>query len=148
MRNLLTNIVFVLIASSLIYSCSSSRKTIGIEEGWDLLANRKVNFVRDKDEITVTNRLPYTAIRFQIEDKDVHISNLKIYFDNGDKLEPNIDEDIKAGEHSRIIELSSDGRMIDHFEFRYRTVGSILKGRANILIFGKRYASINSIHSN
>lgn len=139
MRNLLTRIVFLLMATNIIYSCSPSRKTIGIEEGWDLLANRKVNFVRDKDEISVTNRNSYTAIRFQIEDRNVHISNLKIYFDNGDKLEPNIDEDIKAGEHSRIVELSSDGRMIDHFEFRYRTVGSILKGRANILIFGKRY---------
>lgn len=138
MRNLFTKFLFIFTATSLIYSCSSSRKAVGIEEGWDLLANRKVNFLRDKDDLPVTSRTPYTAIRFQIEDRDVHISNLKIYFDNGDKLEPNIDENIQAGEHSRVIDLSTDGRMIDHLEFKYRTVGNVLKGRANILVFGKR----------
>lgn len=139
MRSLFIKLFFSILITSLIYSCSSSRRTIGLKEGWDLLATRKVNFVRDKDEIPVNNRTPYTALRFQIEDRDVHISDLKIYFDNGDKLEPSINDDVRAGEQSRVIELSPDGRIIDHVEFKYRTVGNILKGRARILVFGRRY---------
>lgn len=122
-----------------LFSCHSSRRSIGIEEGWDLLSDRKVNFVRDKDEIVVNNRTLYTALRFKVEGKDIHINDLKVYFDNGDKLEPNIDDDIKAGEMSRVIDLGREGRYIDHIDFKYRTLGNLLKGRANVLVLARKY---------
>ncbi|HEX2609172.1 MAG TPA: hypothetical protein VHK91_17445 [Flavisolibacter sp.] len=119
-------------------SCKSS-KTIAVEEGWELLAERKVNFVRDKDEIDVTSTSQFTGIQFQVQDRDVRISDLKIYFDNGDKLEPALDEVITAGQKSRYIEFSREGRIIDKMEFKYRTTGSVLKGRASVLVFGRRF---------
>jgi hypothetical protein len=124
---------------SLLVSCGPSRRSVGVEEGWELLSERKVNFVRDKDEITVNSRDQFIAIRFKVEDRDVRLHDLKIYFRNGDKLEPNIDETISANQFSREIELARDGRYIDRIEFKYRTTGNILKGRANMLVFGKRY---------
>jgi hypothetical protein len=121
------------------FSCGSSRRSIAVENGWDLIAEKKVNYVRDKDEINVNSRNPFTSLRFQVEDHDIRINDLKIYFQNGDKLEPNIDEQIRAGESSREIELARDGRYIDRIEFKYHTVGNVLKGRGNVLIFGRRY---------
>ncbi|MGZ3956060.1 MAG: hypothetical protein ACXVLT_15700, partial [Flavisolibacter sp.] len=120
-------------------SCHSSRRSVGIEEGWELLADRKVNFVRDKDEIPVKSRTLYTALRFKVEDKEIRINELKIYFDNGDKLEPNIDESIAANQFSRVIDLGREGRYIDHIEFKYRSVGSILGERASVLVLARKY---------
>ncbi|MGZ5287596.1 MAG: hypothetical protein ACXWB9_10445 [Flavisolibacter sp.] len=131
-------VLFTLIIFS-IASCSSSRRSIGIEEGWELLSESKVNFIRDKDEINVDSRNQFTAIRFRVEERDIRLNDIKIYFENRDHLAPNIDDEIKAGEYSRIIELARDGRYIDRIEFRYRTTGNILKGRANVLVIGKRY---------
>jgi hypothetical protein len=74
-----------------------------------------------------------------VEDRDIKISNLKVVFENGDKLEPSLDDDISANQKSRIIELAADGRVISKIEFKYRTIGSITKGRANVLIYGKKY---------
>ena len=124
----------------LLVSCGSSRKSIGVEEGWELLSEQKVNFVRDKDEVTIQSRNQFTAIRFKVEDRDVRINDLKIYFQNGDKLEPNLDAVIPADQYSREIELARDGRYIDKIEFKYRTTGNVLKGRANVLVIGKRYS--------
>jgi hypothetical protein len=112
----------------LFMSCNSSRRSIGIEEGWELLSEQKVNFVRDKDEIGINNRTPYTAMRFIVEDKDVHLKDLKVYFQNGDKLEPSLDEEIKAGEFSRVIDLGREGRYIDHIEFNYRSCRKYFDG--------------------
>jgi hypothetical protein len=123
----------------LLISCNSSRRSIGIEEGWELLSEQKVNFVRDKDQIDINNRTPYTAMRFKVEDKDVHLKDLKVYFQNGDKLEPSLDEEIKAGELSRVIDLGREGRYIDRIEFNYRSAGNILTGRANVLVLGRKY---------
>lgn len=120
-------------------SCSSSRRSIGIEEGWELLSESKVNFVRDRDEIIVESRNQFTAIRFKVEDRDIRINELVVHYENGDKLQPNIDDVIKAGEFSRVIDLARDGRYLHKIEFRYRTTGNILKGRANVLLLGKRY---------
>lgn len=120
-------------------SCGSSRRTFGLEEGWELLGESKVNFVRDKDVIEVKSRNLFTAIRFLVEEKDVRINDLKIVYENGDKIEPALDDVIKAGEQSRVIELAADGRRINSIEFKYRSMGSLLEGRANVVVTGRRY---------
>lgn len=132
-------IVAMALISSLIFSCGSSRRSIGVEEGWELLSEEKVNFVRDKDEIVINSKRPYTALRFKVEGRDIHLSDVKIYFDNGDKLDPNLDDDITAEQYSRRIELGSEGRYVNRIEFKYRTLGNVLKGRAGVLLFGERH---------
>lgn len=124
-----------------ISSCFTTRRSIPLEEGWELLGEEKVNFVRDKDELIVSSRNQFTDIRFRIEGKEVRLHDLKIYFENGDKLEPAVDFIIPADRDSRNIELAKDGRTISKIEFQYRTTGSILKGRANLLVYGKKYIS-------
>ena len=133
--------IALLFVTLLTVSCSSSRKSINIEEGWDLLGERKVNFVRDRDDFTVYNTNGYTAIRFRVEKRDIKINNLKIVYQNGDVLSPVIDDVITKGEYSRIVDLGIQPKNIRSINFKYRTTGSILKGRANILIFGKRYVN-------
>ncbi|HVG11476.1 MAG TPA: hypothetical protein VM843_00670 [Flavisolibacter sp.] len=135
--------LFVLLSLSitLFSSCYSSRRSVAVEEGWELLGENKVNFVRDKDELIVTSRSLFTEIRFRVEDREVRINDLKIYFQNGDKLEPAIDFVVPPNQDSRIIELARDGRNISKIEFSYRTTGNVLRGRANVIIYGKRYVA-------
>ncbi|HEX6332908.1 MAG TPA: hypothetical protein VFZ78_01710, partial [Flavisolibacter sp.] len=76
-----------------------------------------------------------------VEDRDIRLNYVKIQFTNGDKLEPAIDEVIAAGQSSRIIDIGEQGRYIDKIEFRYRTTGSIFRGRAEVIIFGRKYYS-------
>ena len=133
--------VLLLLLVTLIIATIScrSRRSIGIEEGWELLGEMKVNFVRDKDVIDIDSRYQFTAIKFKVEEKDVRINDLVVFFDNGDKLTPALDAVIPAGGVSREIELARDGRIVDRIEFTYRSTGNILQGRANVIILGKRY---------
>jgi hypothetical protein len=138
-RLLTLGLLFVSVIT--ISSCFTTRRSIPLEEGWELLGEEKVNFVRDKDELIVSSRNQFTDIRFRVEGKEVRLHDLKIYFENGDKLEPSVDFIIPADRDSRNIELAKDGRTISKIEFNYRTTGSILKGRANVLVYGKKYVS-------
>ncbi len=136
------NFLFVAVALSLALfalGCGSSRNSIAVEEGWDLLGEVKVNFVRDRDEIKVYNQSKYTAIRFKVEERDVKLNGLKVVYANGDKLEPTVDENIAAGQYSREIGLGEGGRNIRSIDFSFRTQGNILKGRAHVIVFGKRH---------
>ena len=120
-------------------SCGTSRKTLVLEEGWELIGETKVNFVKDKDEVLIDSSKLYTQLRFKVEEREIKLDEVKVYFNNGDKLEPNIAEPIKPAEFSRDIDLGYEGKAINKIQFKYRTTGSILKGRAKILIFGKKY---------
>ena len=91
-------------------SCGPTRRSIAIEDGWDLLGEQKVNFVRDKDVVDVHSSSKFTAIRFKVEGKEVRLNGLKIHFQNGDKLEPALDDIIAADQYSKEIELSQDGK--------------------------------------
>ncbi len=121
------------------FSCGSTRNSIAVEEGWELLGETKAGFIRETDVINVNSRNQFTAIRFKVEGAEIKLSELGVFFESGDKLSPAVDETIPAGKESRLIELAADGRTITKIEFKYRTVGSIIKKKANILIFGKRY---------
>jgi hypothetical protein len=124
---------------TLISSCGSTRRTFGLEEGWELLGERKVNSLRDKDEMQVTSSNMFTAMRFYVENKDVRISGLKIHFENGDRMQPALDDGIKAAKQSRVIQIVAEGHKITAIEFRYRSMGSVLKGRGNLVVTGRRY---------
>lgn len=138
-------IFYLLIAlisfSFIISSCSSSRKTIAIEEGWELIGETKVNFVRDRSSIDVLNSNPYTALRFKVENKAIRLKSFNVVFQNGDKLAPLIDSEIEADQFSRDFDLGPEGRSIRSIDFNYRSKGNILKGRAKVLIFAKRYVA-------
>ncbi len=121
------------------FSCGSTRNSIAVEEGWELLGETKAGFIRETDVINVNSRNQFTAIRFKVEGAEIKLSELGVFFESGDKLSPAVDETIPAGKESRLIELAADGRTITKIELKYRTVGSIIKKKANILVFGKRY---------
>ncbi|MEO5966752.1 MAG: hypothetical protein ABIP68_05605 [Ferruginibacter sp.] len=142
MRSKLISGIVALAFIIFISACTSSRKTIAIEEGWDLIGEKTVNFVKDKDIIDVTTSNTYTDIKFQVEKKDIIIKDLNVVYQNGDKLAPAIPDMITAGEMSKIIHLSPGGKSIRTIEIKYRSKGSILKGRAKILVFGKRYMPV------
>lgn len=129
-------IIFLILINS---SCAPARRSIAVEDGWDLLGEEKVDFVKDKDILDVHSSYKFTAIRFKVEKHDVKLNDLKVYYQNGDKLEPSMDDILPADQYSREIELSQDGKFITKIEFKYRTPGNIFKGRANVLVFGKRY---------
>ena len=120
-------------------SCGSTRNSIAVEEGWELLGETKAGFIRETDVINVNSRNQFPAIRFKVDGAEIKLSELGVFFDSGDKLSPAVDETIPAGKESRLIELAADGRTITKIELKYRTVGSIIKKKANILVFGKRY---------
>jgi len=132
-------LMFAVLIVTTLSACYSSRRSISVEEGWELLGEERVDFVRDKDELIVTSRNQFTDIKFKVEDREIRINDLQIYFQNGDKLAPSIDLVVPANQESRVIELARDGRTISKIEFKYRTTGNILQGRANVLVYGKKY---------
>ncbi len=137
----LSRTLLLLVTIGCLFSCTSTRRTLTIEEGWELLGESKANFVRDRDQVDVLSANRFTAIRFKVEDKNIHLSDLNVVYQTGDKLSPVIDEELVANQYSRDIELGPEGKSIRSIDFAYRSRGNLLRGRAKVLVFGKRYVA-------
>ncbi|MEO8415713.1 MAG: hypothetical protein ABI472_18765 [Ginsengibacter sp.] len=124
----------------MIVACSSSKKNIVTPQGWVVIGETKANFVRETDIVKVYSLDRFTDLRFRVEDRTLKISEMTIYFENGDKLTPKMEDVIEPDQYSRVINIADNGKRIDRLELKYRTTGSILKGRAKIIIIGKQYS--------
>jgi hypothetical protein len=122
-----------------ISSCGPASRTIAIEEGWELIGETKINFVKDKEEIMVNSTHTFTDIRIKVENKPIVFHHVKIVFPNGDKIVPAMSKSIGKDQYSSLIHIAATGKQLRSIELKGRSTGNILKGRGRILIFGKRY---------
>jgi len=109
-----------------------------LQADWKLLGERSVKFSSDKDIIKVSGNDWYSKLKIKVVDAPLHIGDMDVIFENGEKFDVAIKENIRQGGESRIIDLPGGERRIDRIEFRYRTTGRLRNGTANVIVFGRR----------
>ena len=109
-----------------------------ILDEWRIIGERSVKFSSDKDVIRVGGNDWYTKLKIKVVDAPLHISNFDVIFENGERFDVALRNDIPQGGESRVIDLSGAERRIDRIEFRYKSTGKLRKGTANVIVFGRR----------
>jgi hypothetical protein len=104
---------------------------------WVLLGEKKVNFLVDRDVIHVTGNDNYSQLKVKVKDGPVHIIDMDVHFENGDKFDVAIKQKIAKGGESRVIDLPGGSRNVRKIELWYETKG-FRKGRATVQVWGKR----------
>ena len=104
---------------------------------WNLIGEKRVSFAIDRDVIHVTGNDNYRQLKLKIKDGPVHILDMDVHFDNGDKFDVSIKQRIPKGGESRVIDLPGGSRNIKKIEFWYETKG-FRKGRGSVQVWGKR----------
>lgn len=120
-----------------IASLSFATISTSTNQQWKFIGDKKVNFLIDRDVIHVTGNENYRQIKLKVTDGPVHILDMDIYFENGDKFDVSIRNKIPQGGESRVIDLPGGSRSIKKIEFWYETKG-FLKGRGRVAVWGKR----------
>ena len=104
---------------------------------WNLSGEKKVSFLVDRDVIHVTGNDNYRQIKLKIKDGPVHILDMDVHFENGDKFDVAIKQKFANGGESRVIDLPGGSRNIKKIEFWYETRG-FAKGRGRVQVWGRR----------
>jgi len=134
-----TKYLFLLLITSILFSCKPTTNIINEGEGWILLGEEKVNHIRESDVISIRTQDTFTALRIYVKGRNVTKLSMKIHLINGDILQPMLEKRINADDRSRIVEIAADGRQLDHIELRYRSEGSIFTKRGVVQLLGRRY---------
>ena len=104
---------------------------------WNLIGEKKVSFLVDKDIIQVKGNDNYRQIKLKAKDGPVHILDMDVHFENGDKFDVAIKQKFANGGESRVIDLPGGSRNIKKIEFWYEARG-FAKGRGRVQVWGKR----------
>jgi len=126
---------FLIIAS--IFLVSLATISWSNYQQWKLIGVKKVSFLIDRDVIHVTGNDNYRQLKLKVTEGPVHILDMDVYFENGDKFDVSIRNRIPKGGESRVIDLPGGSRNIKKIEFWYETKG-FLKGRARVAVLGRR----------
>ena len=109
-----------------------------IQNDWRILGERSVKFSSDKDVIKVGGNDWYDKLKIKVVDAPLHIGGMEVFFENGEKQDVNLRQNIRQGGESRVIDLPEGERRIDRIEFRYHTTGRLRNGTENVIVFGRR----------
>ncbi|WP_367389479.1 hypothetical protein [Lewinella sp. LCG006] len=94
---------------------------------WEKLGQRRVNYGLDRDEILVTAREgTFTALRLHAELAPMNFHRCVVHFANGSTQTFQISETVRAGQTTRLLDLTGNNRIITKVVFWYDT-----KNRAN-----------------
>ena len=104
---------------------------------WSLIGEKKVSFLVDHDVIHVKGNDNYRQIKLKVKDGPVHILDMDVHFENGDKFDVAIKQKFANGGESRVIDLPGGSRNIKKIEFWYETRG-FSKGRGRVQVWGRR----------
>ena len=112
---------------------------ISDKTGWHKIAETKVNFEKESDEVAVLISDKFAGLAFHITDATIELFDLEITFEDGAKKTVKVGDHIKtAGGWSRIIDLPGSEKAIKKIAFTYKTVKNAANEKAHVEIWGKK----------
>lgn len=105
---------------------------------WRKLGSATVTFSKDRDEIRCAGKGFVRQIVVEVRNTAVNFDEMNVHLVNGTVLDVPVRAVVRAGGRSRIIDLPGEARLIKKIVFRYRSVGSGSKGRAEVVVWGNK----------
>jgi len=119
----------IIVVSFLLASFLGSQPLMAQQEGtgtgkWELLGVRLVQITSDRDVIPVTNnRGIYRSIKLKVFNGNIKIYRFVVFFDDGRSQEFALNQVIKKGGVTQVLELKGNTRAINRIELFYGTKG-------------------------
>lgn len=104
---------------------------------WQLLGERSVRLLGERDEILVTGRRgSLRRIRLRVLDQGVEFFDVTVHFANGERFDVPMRSLIPAGGQTRVVDLPGRDRVIRRVSLTYRTRRGA-DARARVQLWGR-----------
>lgn len=134
--------MFALVAAVLLATGAPqvSRGAAPVQDAWELLGTRRVNYRAEKDVVAASHQGRFRAIKIEVEGGNLEMYNIRVVFGDGESFSPDTRVNFREGSWSRTIDLPGDARVIRRVEFYYRSEGR--RGRATVRVYGQGGAQV------
>lgn len=129
-----------------------------LADGWVVLGEKVVDHRIDTDVVKVGKHEGlFSKIRFHVQNKPIHLYDLKVHFENGKTYDVAIQRNFAEGQYSKVIDLPGNNRRIDYVTFKYHSTrergdrygnkGFRKFSKAKVKLLGLNHFSKNNHHS-
>ena len=108
------------------------------KEGWQKIGEAKVNFKTEKDAFIIMGADKFKMLQIRVKDANIHLEDVNIEFDGGEKQDVSLKSSYKAGQKSKVINLVNAPRGLKKVEFIYKTVPNTADERAEVELWGMK----------
>lgn len=106
-------------------------------QGWKFIGDKIAAYGTDRDVLWVTGNDAFRQMKIKVTGASLHIIDLDVYFENGEKMNVALKNKFRQGEESRVIDFPGGLRQIKKIEFLYETIG-FRKGKARVGVWGNK----------
>jgi hypothetical protein len=111
---------------------------------WELLGERSVRFITDRDTISVTSSEgKFSKLKLKVLRNGIELLDVKVIFGDGTSQDLKIRRFIAAGSETRVLDLVGPSRVIRKVELRYRSRAKHVK-RAKVQLWGLQTGASSS----
>ncbi len=107
-----------------------------IADQWELLGERNVRLVTERDVIRVSSKKQYARLKLKVRETGIEILSMTIILGNGRTLNPPLRQYIGRGSESRVIDIPGRDRTIHSVTLVYRSRPGSTE-RAIVQLYGK-----------
>ena len=106
-------------------------------QNWRFIGDKIAAYGVDRDVLYVTGNDAFRQIKIKVTSAPLHIIDMDVYFENGEKMNVALKNNFRQGQESRVIDFPGGLRQIKKIEFLYETIGT-RKGKARVAVWGKK----------
>jgi hypothetical protein len=109
----------------------------GKAQDWRFIGDKIAAYGVDRDVLWVTGNDAFRQIKIRVTSAPLHIIDMDVYFENGEKMNVALKNNFRQGQESRVIDFPGGLRQIKKIEFLYETIG-VRKGKSRVAVWGKK----------
>jgi hypothetical protein len=143
MKKKLIFILLAFVGSFGIVNAQSPSVMVSDEAGWHKIGEKTVNFKTERDEISVMGADRFASLKFKVLDAPINLVSVQVTYEDGDKQDVNIGQEIKSPGESRTFDLKGGAeRSIKKIIFVYKTLPNSKDEKAHVEIWGLKTNAI------
>jgi len=112
---------------------------------WEKIAEKTVDFIRDRDEIKVNGTHNYAFIKIVVTDAPIYLNNLVIGFETGNDQTVEIKQAIKSPGETKTFKVFEPVRKIKRIFLVYSTLPNAMDKRAHLEVYGSKLIQKDAI---
>jgi hypothetical protein len=125
--------LFMIVQSNTTFAQKASKAL----DGWTLLGTREVDYLIDRDVISLKeSKVNITGLKFIVTNGTLNMHKATVHFTNGDTQDIEFEDEVNAGNDGRMMELKGNSRKIEKVTFWYDSVNDS-KEKSIVQVWGK-----------
>ncbi|MBT1706227.1 hypothetical protein [Chryseosolibacter indicus] len=130
--------ILVMFFSLIIGSAAAQKPAVVTsgKPGWHKIGETVASFKGQNESIAVMGADEFSSIKLKVSEAPVNIERLQVFYEEGSMEEISVDNELKPGEETRVIDLKHAGKDIQKIAFTYKTASNSEADKAHVEVYG------------